>query len=72
MLQATEAKESTVGQTEDTNKERVVVGGQESLLSASDEGSEGLEQLLRDKLDSLNGEGLERLWRWVLVWCLSC
>ena len=31
------------------------------LLSSCDEGSEGLEKFLSDKLDSLSGEGLERI-----------
>ena len=59
-LQVTAAKQTIVGETEDTNKERLIVGGQECLLLSSDEGSEGLEKFLPDKLDSLSGEGLER------------
>ena len=50
-----------VGETEDTNKQSVIVGGQECLLSSCDEGSEGLEKFLRDKLDSFSGEGLDRI-----------
>ena len=50
-----------VGETEDTHKKSVVVGDQECLLSCSDEGSEGLEMFLRDKLDSFSGEGLNRI-----------
>ena len=60
LLQVTGVEESTVGESGNTNKERVVIDSQESLLSSCDEGSEGLEKLLRDKLDSLSGEGLER------------
>ena len=36
-------------------------GPQESLLSSSDEGSEGLEKFLRDKLESFGGEGIENI-----------
>ena len=57
----TGAKESTVRETEDRNKERAIFGSQECLLLSSDEGSEGLEKFLRDKLDSLSGEGLKRI-----------
>ena len=42
------------------NKEWKLFGSQECLLSISDEGSEGLEKFLRDKLDSLSGGGLDR------------
>ena len=41
------------------NKESLAVGSQECLLSSSDEGSEGLEKFLRDKLESLGGDGIE-------------
>ena len=34
---------------------------QECLLSSSDEGSEGLEKFLRDKLESFGGEGIENI-----------
>ena len=61
MSQVTGAKESTVGETEDTNKERVIGGSQECLLPSSDEGSEGLKNFLRGELDSLSGERLERI-----------
>ena len=59
VLQVTGGKGAMVEETEDTNKESVISGGQECLLSSSDEGSEGLEKLLRDKLDSCSGEVLE-------------
>ena len=39
----------------------MIAGGRECLLSSSDEGSEGLEKFLRDKLDSFSGEGLDRI-----------
>ena len=61
VLQVTGAKESTVRETEDTNQERAKIGSQECLLSPSDGGSEGLQNFLRDKLDSLSGEGLEMI-----------
>ena len=48
MLQVTGSKEATVGEIEDTNKECVIVGGQECLLLSSDEGSEGMEKFLRN------------------------
>ena len=50
-----------VGETEDTSKESVNVGGQEYLLSSSYERSEGLEKFLRDKFDAFSGEGLDRI-----------
>ena len=50
-----------VEEFEDKNKESAVGGGQECLLSSSDEGSEGLERFLRDKLVSFGGEGLENI-----------
>ena len=61
VLQVARGKGAMVGETEDTNKESVIVGGQECLLSSSDEGSEGLEKFLRDKLVSISGEGLDRI-----------
>ena len=59
--QVAAAKDSAVKETEETNEERVIVASQEGLLSISDEGSEGLEKLLRDDFDSLSGQGLERI-----------
>ena len=61
MLQTAEAKNSTVRESEDTNEKRVIIGSQECLLSSSDKGNERLAKSLRDKLDSLSGEGLERI-----------
>ena len=61
VLQVEGGKEATVGETEDTNEECVIVGSQECLLLSSDEGSEGLEKCLRDKLNSFSGEGLDRI-----------
>ena len=55
VLQVAGGKGAMVGETEDSSKESVIVGGQECLLSNSDEGSEGLEKFLRDKLDSFSG-----------------
>ena len=50
-----------VEETGNTNKESLIVKSQECLLSISDEGSEGLEKFLRDKLESFGGEGLEKV-----------
>ena len=61
MLQVAIRKGAMVGETEGTNKESVLVGDKECLLSSSDEGSEGWEKFLRDKLDSFSGEGLNRI-----------
>ena len=43
------------------DKESFAVGSQECLLSSSDEGSEGLEKFLRDKLESLEGDGIKNI-----------
>ena len=61
LLQVTGGKWTMVEETADTNKEYVNIGGQECLLSSSDEGSERLEKFLRDKFDSFSGEGLEKI-----------
>ena len=61
VLQVTGEKGTMVEETEDTKKESVIIGGQESLLSGSDEASEGLEKFLRDKLNSFSVEGLEKI-----------
>ena len=60
VLQVARGKGVMVGETEDTNNKSVIVSGQECPLSSSDEGSEGLEKFLRDKLDSFSGERLNR------------
>ena len=59
VLQVTGGKETMVEERGDVNKECLTVGSQECLLSSSDEGSEGLEKFLRDKLESFVGEGIE-------------
>ena len=61
VLQVAGGKGAMVGETEDTNKKSVIVGGQECLRLSSHEGSERLEMFLRDKLDSFSGEGLDRI-----------
>ena len=43
------------------DKESFAVGSQECLLSSSDEGSEGLQKFLRDKLEALGGDGIESI-----------
>ena len=43
------------------NKECLIVGSQECLLSSSDEGGDWLEKFLRDKLESFGGEGIENI-----------
>ena len=43
------------------DKECLAAGSQECLLSSSDEGREGLKKFLRDKLESLGGEGIENI-----------
>ena len=61
VLQVKGGKETMVKGTGSVNKESLVVGSQECLLSSSDEGSEGLEKFLRDKLESFGGEGIENI-----------
>ena len=43
------------------NKKCLIVSSREYLLSSSDEGSEGLQKFLRDKLESFGGEGIENI-----------
>ena len=50
VLQVSGGKKMTAEERGNVNKESLVVGSQECLLSSSDEGSEGLEKFLRDKL----------------------
>ena len=57
----TRGKETMVEETGNTNRESSIVSSQECLLSSSDEGREGLEKFLRDKLESFGGEGLEKI-----------
>ena len=61
VLQVTGGKETMVEERGNVNKECLIIGSQECLLSSSDEGSEGLEKFLRDKLESLGGEGMEKI-----------
>ena len=61
VLQVTGGKETMVEEGGDVNKECFTVGSQECLLSSGDEGSEGLEKFLRDKLESFGGEGIENI-----------
>ena len=61
VLQVTGGKETMVEERGDVNKECLIVGSLECLLSSSDEGSEGLEKFLRDKLESFGGEGVENI-----------
>ena len=61
VLQASGGKETMVEERGDVNKECLTVGSQECLLSSGDEGSEGLEKFLRDKLESIGAEGIENI-----------
>ena len=61
VLQVTGGKETMVRERGNVDKECLVVSSQECLLSSSDEGSEGLEKFLRDKLESIGGEGIENI-----------
>ena len=57
-LQVTGGKRTMVEERGNVNKKCLIVGSQECLLSSSDEGSEGLEKFLRDKIESFRGEGI--------------
>ena len=61
VLQVTGGKETMVEENGNVNKECFIVGSQQCLLSSSDEGSEGLEKFLRDKLESFGGEGIDNI-----------
>ena len=61
VLQVTGGKETMVEERGNVNKECLTVGSQDCPLSSSDEGSEGLEKFLRDKLESFGGEGIENI-----------
>ena len=61
VLQVTGGKKTMVEEGVNVNAESLVVGSQECLLSSSDEGSEGLEKFLRDKLESIGGDGIENI-----------
>ena len=60
VLQVTCDKRRMVEERGNVNEESLVVGSQECLLSSSDERSERLEKFLRDKLESLGGDGIEK------------
>ena len=60
VLQVTGSKETMVQERGNVNKECLIVGSQECLLSSSDEGSEGLEKFWRDNLESFGGEVIEK------------
>ena len=59
VLQVTGGEKTISEERGNVNKESLAAGSQECLLSSSDEGSEGLEKFLRDKLESLGGDGIE-------------
>ena len=61
VLQVTGGEKTISEERGRVNKESLAVGSQECLLSSSDEGSEGLEKFLRDKLESLGGDGIENI-----------
>ena len=61
VLQVRGGAETMVEGSGNVNRESLVVGSQECLLSSSDEGSEGLEKFLRDELESFGGEGIENI-----------
>ena len=56
VLQVTGGKKTMVEERGNVDKESFAVVSQECLLSSSDEGREGLEKFLRDKLESLGGD----------------
>ena len=60
VLQVTGGRETLSEERGNVDKD-LIVGSQECLLSSSDEGSEGLEKFLRDKLESLGGDGIENI-----------
>ena len=61
VLQVTGGEKTISEGRGNVDKEGLAVGSQECLLSSSDEGSEGLENFLRDKLESLGGGGIETI-----------
>jgi len=61
VLQVTGGNKTMVEESGNTSKECLIGGSQECLLSSSDEGSDGLEKFLRDKLESFGGEGIENI-----------
>ena len=61
VLQVTGGKKTMSEERGNVDKESFAVGSQECLLSRSDEGSEGLQKFLRDKLEALGGDGIESI-----------
>ena len=61
VLQVTGGNKTMVEESGNTSKECLIGGSQVCLLSNNDEGSEGLEKFLRDKLQSLGGDGKENI-----------
>ena len=61
VLQVTGGKKTMSEERGNVDKESFAVGSQECLLSSSDEGSEGLQKFLRDKLEALGGDGIESI-----------
>ena len=61
VVQVTGCKETMLIEGGNVNKECLIVGSQECLFSGSDEGGEGLEKFLRDKLESFGGDGIENI-----------
>ena len=61
VLQVTGGKKTMGEERGNVDKESFAVVSQECLLSSSDEGSEGLEKFLRDKIESLGGDGIENI-----------
>ena len=61
MLQVTGGKQTMGEERGNLDNESFAVDSQKCLLSSSDEGSEGLEKFLRDKIESLGGDGIENI-----------
>ena len=61
VLQVAGGKKTMSEEGGNVDREGFAVGSQECLLSSSDEGSEGLQKFLRDKLESLRGGEIENI-----------
>ena len=61
VLQVADGKKTMSEERGNVDKEGFAVGSQECLLSSSDEGSEGLQKFLQDKLEALGGDGIESI-----------
>ena len=61
VLQVAGGKKTMSEERRNVDKEGFAVGSQKCLLSSSDEGSEGLQKFLRDKLESLRGGEIENI-----------